>query len=43
MDAIKSWAVGEIVKLMPPGLLDRDEVSQMVDNLVNLDPATIEE
>jgi hypothetical protein len=43
MEAIKEWATGEIVKLMPSGILDRDSISQMVDNLLSLDSASINE
>jgi hypothetical protein len=41
MDLIQKWAVTEMVKLMPGGLLEESEVKQMVGTFINLDSASI--
>ena len=41
MDIILKWASTEIKSLMPGGILEDDDIRMMVDNLLNLDSATI--
>lgn len=41
MDNITKWACTEIKNLMPGGILDDSDIKQMVDNLLNLDSASI--
>lgn len=41
MDAVKEWAVGEFRKLMPLGIFEDEELTQMIDNLTSQDNASI--
>lgn len=41
MDIILKWASTEIKSLMPGGILEDDDIKMMVENLLNLDSASI--
>jgi hypothetical protein len=41
MDNILKWACTEIKNLMPGGILEDEDIKQMVENLLNLDSASI--
>lgn len=41
MDNILKWACTEVKSLMPGGILEDEDIKQMVENLLNLDSASI--
>ena len=41
MENIQKWACTEIKSLMPGGILEDEDIKQMVGNLLNLDSANI--
>jgi len=41
MENILKWACTEVKSLMPGGILEDDDIKQMVQNLLNLDSASI--
>lgn len=41
MDNIVKWAVPEIKNCMPGGFFEDDDIRTMVDNMINLDSASI--
>jgi hypothetical protein len=43
MDRVEMWASAEVKKLMPGGFLEDSDIKQMVQNLVMLDSASINE
>ena len=42
MNGLKTWAGTQIKSLMPGGILEEADIKQMVENLVQLDSASID-
>ena len=42
MNGLKTWACTQIKSLMPGGILEEEDIKQMVQNLVQLDSASID-
>ena len=43
MEKIQTWAVGELLKLMPEGLLDLEDIRQLVRTVIQQDSTSLNE